>query len=134
MPVLALGSERKVRFPRFTNFRVQNTAVSMVIQNVFVGSDFSARRGFEAYRELPSSFVPVDAGNFIGNLDGLKPHGVVVSSGTLVFLENLGIHRSKKVRVNSSRNVESRVSKVVSWVWLVQGVKSYNPWVCGKLF
>jgi hypothetical protein len=77
--------------------------------------------------------VSVDTGDLIRDLNRLEPHGVVVTLGSLIFLENLGIHRGKKVGVNCSGNVKGRVSEVVSWVGLVQGVKSYNPWVSSKL-
>jgi hypothetical protein len=94
MPVFTFSSVREIGFTRFANFRVQYTAVSMVVQNMFVRANFTTWRSFETYRELPTTFVSIDTGDFIGNLNRFKPHGVV-SRSFLVFCENLLIHRGK---------------------------------------
>jgi hypothetical protein len=67
--------------------------------------------------------VSIDAGNLIGYLDRFKPHRVV-SSSSLILLEDFLIHGGKEIRVYCSGNVERKVSEVVSRVRFIQGIES----------
>ena len=106
---------------------VHLAAVSMVVEHVRAGANFTTWRGLESNWEHKA---PSET-EFVREGDGLEPH-LLCSIMALVLFVDLGVHRSQVLLVHVSRDKEHWVSGRVGTVRFVQRIVTNNVWVVGE--
>jgi hypothetical protein len=128
MPGKALGGQFSRRLTSGANLVTHLAAVSMVVEDVEVRADLTTWRNLETGRENEATEVT----KLIGHLSTFEVHNRV----RVVFLPlsmNALVHRSKSNSVEFTWDVESRVSNVVTWVGLVDGIETNDSRVVSEL-
>lgn len=127
MPIEAFLGITKFRFSSFALRHAYAAAVSVHVEDMFVGADRTSRRCLKSNREDISS----KESESIRERTWLKPH-LLVCIMQLILLEQLRVHRRQVFFVHLTWYKKHWVASRVTWKRLVQWIIAKDIWVVGK--